>query len=202
MRGLLNAELPQGVNLFVPQTTLVRPKDGIVPVTTRDSFASPSLVSAGGVMAAFAEGHMDAEYQGGQLIKPFSSDVVAGYIDSAWNWSTLVGEVKKDTWSAHAVLGAAEGEERLGVVLRPTTITKGNGVFFLVGSSDVSYEGGCWGEGGLELKLVVGDATNPTGGRQSGRIEWGDPKPLSKLISSASHEVNGRSSLLLVAQVL
>ncbi|EKF26290.1 hypothetical protein MOQ_010026 [Trypanosoma cruzi marinkellei] len=79
MRGLLNAELPQGVDLFVPQTTLVQRKEGIVPATTRDSFASPSLVSAGGVMAAFAEGHMDAEYQGGQLSKPFSSDVVAGY---------------------------------------------------------------------------------------------------------------------------
>ncbi|KAF5216520.1 BNR repeat-like domain [Trypanosoma cruzi] len=53
------------------------------------------LVSTGGVIAAFAEGHMDAEYQGGQLIKPFSSDVVAGYIDPAWNWSTVVGEVNK-----------------------------------------------------------------------------------------------------------
>ncbi|EKF38844.1 trans-sialidase, putative [Trypanosoma cruzi marinkellei] len=202
MRGSIIVVLPQGVNLFVPQTTLVRPKDGIVPATTRDSFASPSLVSAGGVMAAFVEGHMDAEYQGGQLSKAFSSDVVAGYIDSAWNWSTLVGEVKKDTWRAHTVLGAAEGEEGLGVVLRPTTTTKGNEVFLHAGSSDVSYEGGCWREGGLELKLVVGDAANPTGGRQSGRIEWGDSKPLSKLISSASHEVDGRSSLLLVAQVL
>ncbi|RNC51816.1 trans-sialidase, partial [Trypanosoma cruzi] len=45
-----------------------------------------------------------------------------------------------------------------------------------------------WREGGLELKLVVGDVTNPTGGKQRGRIEWGDPKPLSKRISSASHE--------------
>ncbi|RNC56269.1 trans-sialidase, partial [Trypanosoma cruzi] len=54
--------------------------------------------------------------------------------------------------------------------------------------SDVSYEGGCWREGGLEPKLVVGDVTNPTGGKQSGRIEWGDPKPLPKLTSSASHE--------------
>ncbi|EKF26120.1 trans-sialidase, putative, partial [Trypanosoma cruzi marinkellei] len=138
MRGLLNAELPPGVDLLVPQTTLVQPKDGIVPATTRDSFASPSLVSAGGVMAAFAEGHMDAEYQGGQLSKLFSSDVVSGCIDVAWNWSTLVGEVKKDTWRAHTVLGAAEGEERLGVVLRPTTVTKGNGVFLLAGRSDVS----------------------------------------------------------------
>ncbi|EKF98607.1 hypothetical protein TCSYLVIO_010493, partial [Trypanosoma cruzi] len=65
MSGLINVELLQGVDLFVPQTTLVQPKGGIVPVTTRDLFASPSLVSAGGVIGAFAEGHMNAEYQGG-----------------------------------------------------------------------------------------------------------------------------------------
>ncbi|ESS61039.1 hypothetical protein TCDM_11394 [Trypanosoma cruzi Dm28c] len=95
MSGLISVELLQGVDLFVPQTTLVQPKGGIVPVTTRDSFASPSLVSAGGVIGAFAEGHMDAEYQGGQLGKPFSSAFVAGCIDSVWNWSTAVGEVNK-----------------------------------------------------------------------------------------------------------
>ncbi|RNC38686.1 trans-sialidase, partial [Trypanosoma cruzi] len=76
----------------------------------------------------------------------------------------------------------------LGVVLRRATITKGNGVFPPAGGSDVSYEGVCWREDGLEPKLVVGDVTNPTGGKRSGRIECGDPKPLSKLISSASHE--------------
>ncbi|RNC56388.1 trans-sialidase [Trypanosoma cruzi] len=102
--------------------------------------------------------------------------------------SLLLVRSIKDAWRAHTVLGAAEGKESLGVVLCPTTITKGNGVFLLAGGSDVSYEGGCWREGGLEPKLAVGDVTNPTGGKQSGRIEWGDPKPLPKLISSASHE--------------
>ncbi|RNF09488.1 trans-sialidase [Trypanosoma cruzi] len=85
----------QGVDPFFPRTTLVQPKDGIVPITTRDSFASPSLVSAGGVIGAFAEGQMNAEYQSGQLSKPLSSGVVAGCIDSLWNWSTVVGEVNK-----------------------------------------------------------------------------------------------------------
>ncbi|RNF02892.1 trans-sialidase [Trypanosoma cruzi] len=79
---------------------------------------------------------------------------------------------------------------------------RGNGVFSPAGGSDVSYEGVCWREGGLELKLVVGDVTNPTGGRQSGRIEWGDPKPLPKRMSLLLTKVTGRSSLLLVAQVL
>ncbi|ESS55657.1 trans-sialidase [Trypanosoma cruzi Dm28c] len=131
---------------------------------------------------------MNAKYQCGQLSRPFSSGVVARYIDSVWNWSTVVGEVKKDTWRAHAVVCAAEGEESLGVVLRPTTITKGHRVFPLAGGSVVPYEGVCWREGGLELKLVVGDVANPTGGKRSGRIKWGDPKPLPKRISSASHE--------------
>ncbi|EKG00521.1 trans-sialidase, putative, partial [Trypanosoma cruzi] len=76
----------------------------------------------------------------------------------------------------------------LGVVLRRTTITKGNGVFPPAGGSDVSCEGVCWREDGLEPKLVVGDVTNPTGGKRSGRIECGHPKPLPKLISSAFHE--------------
>ncbi|RNC33035.1 trans-sialidase [Trypanosoma cruzi] len=92
---LRRVQKPAGVDLFVPQKTLLLLKDGIVPVTTRDSFASPSLVSAGGVIGAFAEGHMDGEYQGGQLSKLFSSALFAGYIDSAWNWSTVVGEVNK-----------------------------------------------------------------------------------------------------------
>ncbi|RNF09051.1 trans-sialidase [Trypanosoma cruzi] len=89
---------------------------------------------------------------------------------------------------AHTVVCAAEGKESLGVVLRPTTITKGNGVFPLAGGSVVPYEGVCWRDGGLELKLVVGDVANPTGGKWSEWIEWGDPKPLPKRISSASQE--------------
>ncbi|RNC43333.1 trans-sialidase [Trypanosoma cruzi] len=115
MSGLINAELPQGVDLFVPQTTLVQPKDGIVPVTTRDSFASPSLVSAGGVIAAFAEGHMDAEYQCGQLIMSFSSDLVAGYIDSVWNWSTVVGEVNERIHGGHTLCLVQRRERRVWV---------------------------------------------------------------------------------------
>ncbi|RNC38597.1 trans-sialidase [Trypanosoma cruzi] len=71
----------QRVDLFVPQTTQVLAKKG-TDSSRRDSFVSPSLVSAGGVIAAFAEGHVNAKYQGGQLTKP-SFDVVAENIDSA-----------------------------------------------------------------------------------------------------------------------
>ncbi|RNC53977.1 putative trans-sialidase [Trypanosoma cruzi] len=116
MSGSINVELPQGVDLFVAQTTLVQPTDGIVPVTARDSFVSPSLVSAGGVIAVFFEGCMDAEYQGGQLSKPFSSDVVAGYIDSAWNWSAVVGEVNKKIHGGHTLCLVQRRERRLWVL--------------------------------------------------------------------------------------
>ncbi|RNC32395.1 putative trans-sialidase, partial [Trypanosoma cruzi] len=106
----------RGVDPFVPQTTLVQSKDGIVPVTTRDSFASPSPVSAGGVIAAFAEGHTDAEYQGGQLSRLFSSDVLARCIDSAWNWSTVVGEVNKRMHRGHTLCLVQRRERRVWVL--------------------------------------------------------------------------------------
>ncbi|EAN86545.1 putative trans-sialidase, Group II [Trypanosoma cruzi] len=175
-----NAQLPHTVVLFVPQKTQMLRKDGTSQGTKRDAFVSPSLVSAGGVIAAFAEGHMETEYQGAPLGKP-SSDVVAGYIDSAWEWPTLVEKVKKEEWRAHTVLGKAEGNEGLDVVLRPTTTMKGNKVFLLAGGFDVHNEsGGNWKWGKFELKLVVGDVANPTGGKLSERIEWGPIRsPLS-----------------------
>ncbi|EAN92967.1 putative trans-sialidase, Group II [Trypanosoma cruzi] len=178
----------QRVDLFAPQTTQVQPKTG-TDSGRRDSFVSPSLVSAGGVIAAFAEGHMNAKKPHTESTKP-SSDVVAGYIDSAWEWPTVVDEVNKETWRAHTVLGKAEGEGSLDVVRHPTTAMKGNKVFLLVGSTALSYVNGSWKEGSLELKLVVGEVTKPSGGEPSGWIEWGDPKPLPKLISSASHKGN------------
>ncbi|RNF07600.1 trans-sialidase [Trypanosoma cruzi] len=87
-------ERPQRVDLFVPQTTQVLPKTGTTESSGRDSFVSPSLVSAGGVIAAFAEGHINVKNPPTESTKP-SSDVVAGYIDSAWEWSTLVERSKR-----------------------------------------------------------------------------------------------------------
>ncbi|ESS55873.1 putative trans-sialidase [Trypanosoma cruzi Dm28c] len=106
----------QRVDLFVPQTTQVLPKTGTTDSSLRHSFASPSLVSAGGVIAAFAEGHMNAEYQCGQLIISFSSDVVAGYIDSVWNWSTVVGEVNKRIHGGHTLCLVQRRERRVWVL--------------------------------------------------------------------------------------
>ncbi|EAN81259.1 trans-sialidase, putative, partial [Trypanosoma cruzi] len=165
----------QRVDLFVPQTTQVLPKKGTTDSSTaRDSFVSPSLVSAGGVIAAFAEGHINAKNSHTGSTKP-SSDVVAEYIDSAWEWPTVVGEVNKETWRAHTVLGKAEGEGSFDVVRHPTTTMKDNKVFLLAGSTALSYVNGSWEEGSLELKLVVGEVKKPSaGGEQSGWIKWGE----------------------------
>ncbi|KAF8291432.1 trans-sialidase, putative, partial [Trypanosoma cruzi] len=50
------AQLAQEIDFFVPKKTQVEKKGGTSQETKRDSFVSPSLVSAGGVMVAFAEG--------------------------------------------------------------------------------------------------------------------------------------------------
>ncbi|KAF5215476.1 hypothetical protein ECC02_011830 [Trypanosoma cruzi] len=179
----------QRVDLFVPQTTQVLPKKG-TESGRRDSFVSPSLVSAGGVIAAFAEGHINAKPPHNESTKP-SSDVVAEYIDAAWEWPTLVEKVGKGTRSAHTVLGKAEGKGSLDVVHHPTTTMKGNKVFLLVGSTALSPVNGSWKEGSLELKLVVGEVTKPSaGGEPSEWIKWDEVQSPVQQTTLAAHKGN------------
>ncbi|KAF8284563.1 putative trans-sialidase, Group II [Trypanosoma cruzi] len=186
---LININKLQGVDLFVPRTTLVLPKEGTAAGTPRDSFVTPSLVSAGGVIAAFAEGHTNAQEDDAQSVTHFYSDVVAGYIDSAWNWTTLVDKVNQSTWRAHTVLTAADGQKRLDGMLNPTTTAKGNKVFLLSeGSLWFNLSGKMFWDR-FDLKLVVGTVTNSTGGEPSKRISWDNPKSLLSVnTSAASHE--------------
>ncbi|RNC36158.1 trans-sialidase-like protein [Trypanosoma cruzi] len=178
---LRSVEGLQWVDLFVPQTTPVLPEGGGTPGTKRDAFASPSLVSAGGVIAAFARGIINAREDGAKLITPSYSDVVAEYIDSSWDWSTLVEKVNKGTWKAHTVLDTTDGTNRVGVVLNPTTTTKGNKVFLLAASYDrLNQSDGIWNWDSLDLKLVVGEVTKPTASEPSGWITWGSPTSLNQ----------------------
>ncbi|KAF8302222.1 putative trans-sialidase, Group II [Trypanosoma cruzi] len=172
----------QWIDVFVPQKTQVLPKGGGTPGTKRDAFVSPSLVSAGGVIAAFARGEINAQYAAdGKVIKPISSDVVAGYIDSSWDWSTLVDKVSESTWKAYNVLGTTDGaNNRVDGVFNPTTTTKDNKVFLLAVSFDMLNESGNWKRDSPDLKLVVGDVTKPTESEQSGWITWGTPTSLSQ----------------------
>ncbi|EKF28839.1 trans-sialidase, putative, partial [Trypanosoma cruzi marinkellei] len=186
---LRNFQKQQRVDLFVPRTTPVLLKDK-TSSEMRFSFVSPSLVSAAGVIAAFAEGHMKAKnLTDAQSLEPIPSDIVAGYIDSSWDWTTLVDKVNQSTWKAHTVLSNASVNNRLVGMLNPTTTTKGNKVFLLAESSELFDESGnlIWDK--LDLTLVVGTVTNSTGGEPSGRISWENPKSLSSLkTSAASHE--------------
>ncbi|EKF33447.1 trans-sialidase, putative [Trypanosoma cruzi marinkellei] len=186
----------QMVDLFVPQTTPVLPKGQTssgtqgTTETKRDSFVSPSLVSAGGVIAAFSEGHIKAQYTAdGNLSKPILSDVVVGYLDAKWDWSALVGEVNKSTWKARIVLNSTDGKTNNCVsgLLNPAAATKGNKVFLLAGSFDVLQKSGNeWKQENLGLKVVVGEVTKPTSSEPTGRIEWGQiNSPLNESIMTA-----------------
>ncbi|RNC55335.1 trans-sialidase [Trypanosoma cruzi] len=87
-----DAQLLQCAESFVPQETPVKAKDG-PESKMKDSFVSPSLVRAGGVMAVLAEGTL-ARCQTKQV---YPADFVAGYVNPAWGLSSLVDEAIKDT---------------------------------------------------------------------------------------------------------
>ncbi|RNC42411.1 putative trans-sialidase [Trypanosoma cruzi] len=84
--------LLQCAEIFVLQETPVKPKDGSEN-KLKDSLASPSLVSAGGVMTVLAEGTL-ARCPTKQV---YPADFVAGYANHAWGLSSLVAEAIKDT---------------------------------------------------------------------------------------------------------
>ncbi|PBJ77185.1 trans-sialidase [Trypanosoma cruzi cruzi] len=187
-----NAQLPHAVDLFLPNQTLVVPKGGASQETTREAFTSPSLVSAGGVIAAFAQGLMYVEYvvEGGTSIETNSSDVVAEYIDATWDWSALVGKVSESKWKAYTVLGPTDGtDNRVGFFYHPTTTTKGNKVFLLAGSlGELKESGGRRTRDNLGLKLVVGDVREPTSSEPTGGITWGEIKSPLKQSTIDAHE--------------
>ncbi|ESS63147.1 trans-sialidase [Trypanosoma cruzi Dm28c] len=186
-----NLQLPHTVDLFVPQTTQVVPKEE-TGSSRRDSFVSPSLVSAGGVIAAFAEGRVYAEYvvEGGKIIEPISSDVVAEYIDYSWDWSTIARKVSESTWKAYTVLGPTDGtDNRVEVFYHPTTTTKGNKVFLLAGSlAGLNESGGRRKWDNLGLKLVVGDVREPTISEPTGSIKWDQIRSLLNESNLAAHK--------------
>ncbi|EKF26571.1 trans-sialidase, putative [Trypanosoma cruzi marinkellei] len=171
-------QLPQWVDVFVPGKTQVQAKK--VPERgVRDSYGSPSLVSAGGVMALLAKGVMVHGSASGAGNNVRYSDVVAGYANPAATWSSLVAEVSKDTW-AHTVFSTTVGTEILGVVRQPTTVAKDNKAFLLVGSYEAKYDEvkKSWESSDSDIQLLVGEATQSTPTSWSGTINWGEPKSL------------------------
>ncbi|KAF8286361.1 hypothetical protein TcBrA4_0027110 [Trypanosoma cruzi] len=125
--------MPQPVGIYVPMKTQVEPKSGSGKSGMRDSFAATSLVRAGGVTIAFAEGH--TEYKGSHYrlnVRP--SDIVAGYINAAETWPLIAAENNKDKWMVRTLFSTVNEEDLFGIACNPTAIAKDNKVFLLVGS--------------------------------------------------------------------
>ncbi|EKF33830.1 trans-sialidase, putative [Trypanosoma cruzi marinkellei] len=180
-----DAQLPNEVAIFVPNKTQVVPKNG-GEGKLKGLFASPALVRAGGVMVAFVEGrtkHKDVPIVAFEIS---SSDIVAGYIKAPETWQSLVAEVTKNDWKAHTVLESVNFNDRLGVAVLPTAITKGKKVFLLVGSYELKRENAdsSWKEEEWKINVIEGEATQTTEIQPSQPINWSEPKPLFQTDSS------------------
>ncbi|EKF32760.1 trans-sialidase, putative [Trypanosoma cruzi marinkellei] len=179
----LDVQLPQEVDIFVPGTTLVEPKNGSGKSDTRGSFSAPSLVRAGGVMVAFAEGH--TEYKGSHYrLSVLPSGIVAGYINAAETWPLIAAEKNKDKWRVRTLFSTVNEEDLFGVARNPTAIAKDNKVLLLVGSYNIRYDTteSIWRVDGWNVQLVEGVATQATDGVQSALINWGKPRSLLQQI--------------------
>ncbi|RNC36276.1 trans-sialidase [Trypanosoma cruzi] len=126
-------QLPQWVDIFVPNKTQVLPKDGTGKTGVKNAFVSPSLVRVGGVMIAFAEGFLEYNGHYEKLFGTRYSDIVAGYIKAAETWLSIVAEIAKKEWRADTVLGSRNGDDRLRFFCWPASIAGDNKVFPLAG---------------------------------------------------------------------
>ncbi|RNE97732.1 group II trans-sialidase superfamily, partial [Trypanosoma rangeli] len=160
--------------LFVPHRTIVKTQGRS---QTRDSFAFPSLASAGGVLVALAEGRIDYTDPDHKGVSAYYADIVAGYIDTAEKWSSFVAKVHVNKWRAYSIFNMtmqAEHEICVRYAPLPTTIAKGNKVFLLVGGYYQKYDPSLkkWIKSSQGLDLLVGEATH---GKV---IQWGKPTSL------------------------
>ncbi|ESL05615.1 trans-sialidase, partial [Trypanosoma rangeli SC58] len=112
-------QLPEAVDLFVPCRTIVETQG---QNQTRDSFAFPSLTSAGGVLVALAEGSTDSMCPDRKYALAHYNDIVAGYIDSVESWSPFVAKFSANESKAHSTFSTTiqeEHETRVRYALRP-----------------------------------------------------------------------------------
>ncbi|KAF8284180.1 putative trans-sialidase, Group II, partial [Trypanosoma cruzi] len=184
-----DAQLLQWVDIFVPEKTQVLPKEGS-ETGVREAFAAPSLVSAGGVMAVFAEGLFVYKVHGHDFfgIRPY--EIVAVYIKAAESWPSIVAEVNAGTWRAHTALGSRNDDDRLRFLYRPTAVAKDSKVFLLVESDNTRYDNvnNTWVQDGWDIQLVVGVATQSKDGVQSTLINWAEPKSILQQIPKRTQD--------------
>ncbi|KAF8280193.1 putative trans-sialidase [Trypanosoma cruzi] len=183
------------VDIFVPNKTQMLAGGDDSKSGVGVSFVSPSLVSTGGVMAVLAEGIISYNPSSAKETFVYHSDIVAGYVNPAESWPSLVAEINDGTWRAHTVLSTVNEERRVGIARLPTTIAKGNKLFLLVGSYIMMQDtkDDFWKLGGTDIQLVQGEATNSAEGKQSKSIKWGEPK---SLLGKIAPQAQGDSKVL------
>ncbi|EAN88434.1 trans-sialidase, putative, partial [Trypanosoma cruzi] len=154
-----DVRLPQRVGVFLPQKTSVLPKEGAGPGDVRDAFVSPSIVSAGGVIVALAEGRKWHSAPQHPAAKTLAIDIVAGYLNATEPWSSMVAYITSSKWNAHTVFDRETPKDGLGMAILPTSLSKGNELFLLVGSSYFVFDPTTqhWIEGGGDIHLVKGE---------------------------------------------
>ncbi|PBJ77686.1 trans-sialidase [Trypanosoma cruzi cruzi] len=186
--GSGEAQLPQEVDLFLPQKTQVVIKSGGA-TEVKDSFGSPSFALAGEVMVAIAEGHKD--YNDPQHTSDlYSSEIVAGYINATEPWSSIVADISSDDWRAYTIFTRESSKDHFCVAIRPTAVSTGSDVFLLVGSHYLIRDatGKHWIDDSWDIHLVVGKATQSAEARQGELIEWGAPTSLLASITKSTQQ--------------
>ncbi|ESL05255.1 trans-sialidase, partial [Trypanosoma rangeli SC58] len=179
------APMPEAVDLFVPSRTIVEAQG---QNQTRDSFAFPSLATAGGVLVAVGEGRTDYTSPHHEDVSAYYNDIVAGYIDPAESWSSFVAKVRANEWRAHSIFNMTTQEEHevsVRYAPRPTAIAKGDKVFLLVGGYYQKYDPSSkrWVKSSQGFDLLVGEAT------QDKVIQWGEPTPLLPQIEPSAKQL-------------
>ncbi|EKF29585.1 trans-sialidase, putative [Trypanosoma cruzi marinkellei] len=178
-----DAQLPQEIALLVPQKTQVETKLGTGQLTLRDSFPAPSLACAGGLITAFAEGDIKLSNPTDPHARRTSVDIVAGYINTAEDWSSFVAEVNDGKWKARTLFNRPKLANTEGVALRPTAVADGNKMFLLVGSYILKDPLGPHSEIiDQDISLIVGEVTQSMSTSGSGVVEWETPISLLQQI--------------------
>ncbi|EKF99437.1 trans-sialidase, putative, partial [Trypanosoma cruzi] len=136
----------------------------------------------------FFEGCMDAEYQCAQLIMSFSSDAVAGCIDSAWDWSTVVGEVNKRYTEGTHCGWCSGGKGEFVCCAPPHNNHEGQQSVSSCGRLCCVLRRWVLERGRLGAEAGCGRCHESHGWEAEWTDRMGRSKPLSKRISSASHE--------------
>ncbi|EKF31917.1 trans-sialidase, putative, partial [Trypanosoma cruzi marinkellei] len=184
-------QLPQWADVFVPGKTQVVAKEGAGPGEVKDAFASPSVVSAGGVMVALAEGRKLYSDPQHPSAKTLAVDIVGGYLNATEPWSSMFAYITSSNWNAHTVFDRENPKGVLGVAQRPTSLSKGNKMLLLVGSHYLTFDSTKqrWVEGGWDIHLVDGEVTLSPEDEPSKRVLWGTPQSLLGLLAARTKEL-------------